>query len=439
MSVPPRAPARKGLTLLPLIAATYFMVSGGPYGLEDLVQKTGYRWSLLLLAITPLIWSLPVALMVGELSAALPEDGGYYAWVRRAMGPFWGFQEAWLSMAASVFDMAIYPALFVLYLGRLWPRLAEGWMGLAVGATVIAACAAWNIAGARAVGEGSVVLMYTLLAPFAVLTVLALLHRGMYATTPRIAEFDLVGGILVAMWNYMGWDNASTVAREVENPQRNYPRAMMGAVVLIAATYMVTVGAVALTGLDPSSWSTGAWVDVGRAIGGNMLGLAMMIGGMLCGLGMLNALVLSYSRVPLAMAEDGFLPRAFARRHPRTGAPWVSILVCAAAWAACLSLGFERLVEIDVMLYGLSLLLEFVALWRLRVREPELPRPYRIPGGIPGVVALAIGPLAVLLLAGYRGRTESAGPISALTLGLLIITAGVAVYWVAEWKRAQAR
>ena len=154
------APPRKGLTLLPLIAATYFMVSGGPYGLEDLVQKSGYGWALLLLAVTPIIWSLPVALLVGELSAALPEDGGYYAWVRRALGPFWGFQEAWLSLAASIFDMAIYPTLFVLSLGRLWPSMAAGWHGIAVGAAMIAACALWNIAGARAVGNGSVLLMY---------------------------------------------------------------------------------------------------------------------------------------------------------------------------------------------------------------------------------------------------------------------------------------
>jgi amino acid transporter len=428
---------RKGLTLLPLIAATYFMVSGGPYGLEDLVQKSGYGWSLLLLAVTPLVWSLPVALLVGELSAALPEDGGYYAWVRRALGPFWGFQEAWLSLAASIFDMAIYPTLFVLYLGRLWPQLAEGWHAIAVGAAMIAACTLWNIAGARAVGNGSVLMMYGLLAPFAVLTVAALFRRGAYAPAQHRPEFDLVGGVLVAMWNYMGWDNASTIAREVDNPQRTYPRAMMGAVVLIAATYMITVGAVARTGMDPGNWSTGSWVDAGRMLSGAGLGLAIVVGGMLCGLGMFNALVLSYSRVPMAMAEDGFLPSALAKRHPKTGAPWVAILVCAAAWTACLTLGFERLVEIDVLLYGFSLLLEFVALWALRVKEPLLPRPYRIPGGLPGAVALAIGPIAVLLLAGFRGRTERAGPISALTLGLIIIAAGVLIYWVAERRRGK--
>ena len=123
----------KKLKLWPLVAATYFMVSGGPYGLEDLLQNSGYRSAILLLLLVPLLWSLPTALMVGELSSAIPEDGGYYIWVKRALGPFWGFQEAWLSLAASIFDMAAYPLLFVLYLERVWPRL-QGGGGMAVGA-----------------------------------------------------------------------------------------------------------------------------------------------------------------------------------------------------------------------------------------------------------------------------------------------------------------
>ena len=97
------------------------MVAGGPYGLEEIVGRAGYRGAILILLVTPLLWSMPTALMVSELSSALPESGGYYAWVKRALGPFWGFQEAWLSLVASIFDMAIYPTLFTLYLARLVP------------------------------------------------------------------------------------------------------------------------------------------------------------------------------------------------------------------------------------------------------------------------------------------------------------------------------
>lgn len=416
------------LTLLPLLAAVYFMVSGGPYGLEDIVQKAGYRLALIILLVTPLIWSLPVALMVGELSAALPEEGGYYEWVRRAFGPMLGFQEAWLSLVASIFDMAIYPTLFIAYLGAMWPWAQNKWHGVLLGAAVIAACAVWNIAGARAVGQGSLLLMSALLAPFAIMSVLGLLHHSA-TPAPSLATPDLLGGIMVAMWNYMGWDNASTVAGEVDRPQRTYPLAMLISAGLVAFSYFVPVSAVMRAGLDASRWTTGGWVEAARALGGPVLALAVGVGGMICGVGMFNALTMSYSRVPLAMADDGFLPRAIARRNAR-GAPWVSIIVCSMAWAACLTLGFERLIEMDVMLYGTSLLLEFAALVALRIKEPGLPRPFRVPGGVAGCVVAAVGPAAVLGLALVEGRSERAGPISALALGALLAAAGVAIYYV---------
>jgi amino acid transporter len=100
------------LTFLPLVAATYFMVAGGPYGLEELVAKAGYTRTFVFLLLTPILWSIPTALMEAELSSAIPEEGGYYVWVRRALGPFWGFFDAWLSMVASIFDMAICATIF---------------------------------------------------------------------------------------------------------------------------------------------------------------------------------------------------------------------------------------------------------------------------------------------------------------------------------------
>src|SRR6476646_11188224 len=115
--------------MLPLLAATYFMVSGGPYGLEEIIGDAGYGWALIILFVLPFFWSLPTSLMLGELAAAIPDEGGFYAWVRRAMGPFWGFQEAWLSLASSVFDMAIYPTTFVLYLSHVAPNLTQGSRG----------------------------------------------------------------------------------------------------------------------------------------------------------------------------------------------------------------------------------------------------------------------------------------------------------------------
>ena len=147
--------SRRKLRMLPLLAATYFMVSGGPYGLEEIISDTGYGWALVILFVLPFFWSLPTALMIGELAAAVPQEGGFYAWVRRALGPFWGFQEAWLSLAASIFDMAIYPTLFVTYLEhfRDWgPVLAVGHRELFIELAVVIIATLWNLRGAVAVG-----------------------------------------------------------------------------------------------------------------------------------------------------------------------------------------------------------------------------------------------------------------------------------------------
>jgi amino acid transporter len=415
------------------------MVSGGPYGLEDVISGAGYNRALLLLLITPIVWSLPVCLLIGELAAALPQDGGYYVWVERGLGPFWGFQEAWLSLAASIFDMAIYPTIFLDYLARFWPPADHGLTHVLIGAAVIAACVVWNIAGVRAVGEGSSLLMIALLAPFAVAAAMAWLHAPLAASPVRAGSAGLLGAFTVAMWNYMGWDNASTIAGEVERPQRTYPKAMLGAVALVTISYLIPVAAVKHTGLDPSTWSTGAWVDAGRAIGGNALAAAIVAGGMICGVGMFNALVLSYSRVPLAMARDGYLPRIFARTTARTGAPWVSIVACAAAWTLCLTLQFERLVVLDIMLYGLSLLLEFAALFALRVREPQLARPFRVRGGLPMIALLSCGPAAALVIAFVQQIKYGEKAASAIPLALAVIAGGIVIYGITRMvKKASA-
>jgi amino acid transporter len=419
------------LTLLPLVAAIYFMVSGGPFGIEDIVARSGYLGAISILLLTPLLWALPTGLMVAEMTSAVPEEGGYYVYVTRGLGLFWGFQEVWLSLAGSIFDMAIYPTLFVGYLGHFVPAVTAGWRGMAIGVALIAAAAAWNALGARKVGGSSVFLGILLLAPFAVLVAVALFHRETAAAAPvPLRQVDVLGGILVAMWNYMGWDNSSTVAGEVDNPQRTYPRAMAAAVLAVSLGYVLPVGAVALTGLDPNRWSTGGWADVARAVhGGEILAFAITAGGVIGAAGSLNALTLSLSRLPAVLAEDGFLPRVFSRRNA-AGAPWVAIAACALLWALALQLTFVKLIVLDVLLTGLSILLQFAALVGLRLREPELKRPYRVPGGLAGAVAIGVPPLILLILTAVRNQIEPVGPINALELGALLVAAGVAVYYL---------
>jgi amino acid transporter len=153
---------------------------------------------------------------------------------------------------------------------------------------------------------------------------------------------------------------------------------------------------------------------------------------------MFNALVMSYSRLPMAMAEDGMLPRALARRNER-GAPWVSVLLCGLAWGLALKLPFERLISIDLILYGSSLLLEFVALIVLRVREPHLARPFKA-GNLAFACALAVGPTAMIGYAIYASRDEKLmGTTSALGFALCVAALGPALYWLTAARRLRRR
>jgi amino acid transporter len=431
------------MRFIPLVAATFFMVSGGPYAIEDILGGAGFSRAIIILVLLPFLWSLPAALMIGELASAIPAEGGFYIWVRRAMGPFWGYQEGWLSLSASVFDMAIYPAFVVSYLGRFNPSLTEGWHGYAWSLAVVALCCAWNLRGAPAVGNDSVWMSALLLAPFVVFVALGFwhgftLHPAVQWSGPA-SESALSTAILVAMWNYMGWDNASTVAQEVENPQRAYPRAMVACTALVSFTYILPLAAVAVAGVSVESFKTGDWMTAATTLGGPLLGLAVAAGGVITGVGMFNALVMSYTRLPMAMAEDGMLPAVIARRNSRS-VPWVSVLLCGLAWALALKLPFEKLITVDLVLYGSSLLLEFVALVILRVREPELPRPFKA-GNLAFACGLGVGPAVLIGYALYASRAEEVrlghNSVSALLFSLCVGLLGPVLYWLTAAPRAR--
>jgi amino acid transporter len=426
--------ARK-IGLVALVTATYSMVAGGPFGLEEIVGTNGYTGALLILCITPLLWALPTTLMVSELASALPETGGYFVWVNRALGPFWGFQESWLTFVGSIFDMALYPILFSTYLAHLVPSLGKGFTPLILGALMIAACVAMNLLGTSFVGRGSIVFVLALLAPFGLLVWCGFSSAHLGVAPTHLTKTDLLGGILIAMWNYMGWDNASTIAGDVNDARRTYARAMTIALTVVVLTYIVPIVAVAHAGIPSSAWETGSWVTFAGRLGGQKLALFMTAAGVVAALSTFNTLVMSLSRLPYAMARDGFLPKVFAKENAR-GAPWVAIIVCATFWGLAMVLGFEATVLLDVLITGLSILLEFAALIALRIKEPNLARPFRVRGGYAGVILLSIPPAALIVISCARNHAQRIGPVNALTIGLCLVLLGVAFYFYGIRRRA---
>src|SRR5713226_5872618 len=261
---------RRTLNFTSLVALTFFCVAGGAYGIEDAVGAGGPRLALLALLIVPWLWSFPTALMTAELSAAMPEDGGYVIWVERAFGRFWGFQEGWLSWLCSFADNALYPVMFVDYLSYLRGDMApsERWL---IGVAVIAATTWLNIRGTRLVGMSLIVLTALVLAPFAVMVVLGVpqIHAASWLARGGKGNWALL--LSIVLWNTSGWDNAGTCAGEVEKPSKTYPAAMAAAVVLVTFAYLLPV--VVGVGVDQNweQWEEGYFPKVAAAIGGEWL------------------------------------------------------------------------------------------------------------------------------------------------------------------------
>src|SRR5437016_3459045 len=431
---PPPPRARSGLRLGPLVAVMYFNVSGGPFGLEGLVGAVGPGVAVLLLLATPLLYSVPEALLVGELASMLPVEGGYYRWVRRAFNRFWGYWNGWLSWVYSLIDMAIYPVLFLQYLRFFAPGLGrfDAWLlalALIWGATWL------NLRGTRVVGTASGWFVALVLAPFGVLAAVALARWMEHPATPfPVTPFHAAGtsflgalglGVSQSIWNYSGWDNQSTIGGEIEDASATYPRALARALPLVTAVYLASIVPV-LALADWTEWTDGAWPHLAATVVGPWLGGWIAAAGMVSAFALFNALLLAYSRIPLVLAQDGLLPAALAVTDER-GTPRNAVLVSALAYSGFALIPFGGLLAGDVLLYSAALALEFGALLRLRRAEPELRGAFRVPLGVPALAALGVLPILLILSAvGLEIQSREIGLPGVLVAGVLAAVGPVA-------------
>ncbi|HEY1583190.1 MAG TPA: APC family permease [Chthoniobacterales bacterium] len=433
---------RRGVGTLSLVFILFFCTSGGPYTTETLIHSLGPGLGLLILILVPLIWSLPEVLLVGELASMLPEEGGYYRWVDRAFGRFWAFQNGWLTWMYSLVDMAIYPELFNQYLRYFLPGLDPRleWLvslGVIWGATAI------NLRGSIRVGRASIIAGCFIVLAFLSLTIAALPHLAHLPWRPFASgEAHGLGGLAVgislALWNYIGWDNPSTVQGEVKDASRSYPRALAIALPFVIAGYLLPLLA-ALGASDWKNWSEGGWPQIAAAaVGGNLgrvLAIWIALGGMVSALALFNALLLSYSRIPFVLASDRLLPQSLARLDLR-GTPWVAVVVSAVFYSLFVLVPFGKLVVADVLLYSLALFLEFGALVRLRKTEPSLRGAFRIPLGRGGVACLAALPMIVLLGVIAIAFRDGEYGLPAIIGSAIAIAAGPVIYGIARRARA---
>ncbi|WP_255459106.1 APC family permease [Mucilaginibacter lacusdianchii] len=393
---------RKQIRPLQLVAIIFFTVSGGPYGLEPLLTYAGQHGAMLVLLITPLLWDVPAILTVLELNSMRPVTGGYYQWVKHGLGKRLGFYEGWWTWLYTFVDLAIYPVLFVEYASFFFPGL-QGYK-IPVCLVIIWASAALNILGIMQVGRASMLLSIVVLVPLLILFVVAAWHhQGSFSLpSPGLhgVSFPSLGmALYTVMWNCLGWDNVTTYAQEVEKPVRSYLISVSVAFLLVMVVYALAIITAQHSGINADTFNNEGFPALGLRVAGYWLGAMLAAGGMASTLGIYAAVLLSVSRVPQVMADDKLLPSGLNRLHPRFNTPYVSILICSIVVSLMVLWSFAELLIIDVTVYGAGLSLEYATLIKLRLKEPDTLRPFKIPLNVAGLCLLLLLPLTVYAVA----------------------------------------
>jgi amino acid transporter len=412
------------------------------------------------------VLSLFGALSYAELGAMMPEAGGEYAYLRRGFGPVWGFLFGWMhSMVGRPASLASIAAGLVRFLGFLVPAigkplftvhievpgltqwiapydfaftwaqpLAVLWLG---GMTGI------NYLGVRLGGAVQVFLTAIKIASVAIVIGVAFFAPAGPASGANVfwpaANQGLthilsafLAALAAALWAYDGWEDLNLVGSEIENPQRNFPRALVGGVCFVALIYLA-FNAACFKVLPFGGVAASAHVasDVVAQMAGRGAALWITVAMAISALGSMNSSVLSGARVPYAMARDGVFFRITGGIHPRFRTP-ARALIFQGVLASCMALTgtFEELTNLFIfatwIFYGLAV----VSLMRLRHTEPDLPRPYRC-GGYPWVPAMFVLGAAALTVSEWLQRPGRS------TIGLLVIAAGIPFYKM--WERGLKR
>ena len=404
--------------------------TGGPFGLEDMVTTSGPGMTLIYLLVLPFFWCIPVSLVSAELTTAMPVEGGFYRWTRAAFGDFWGFLAGWWNWSASFLLGGAYAVLFTDYLVYYFPGIT-GWKHYLVSVGLIAVITWINVRGIEMVGKVATALEIFIFVPVIAMIVMGLMrwHHNPFVPLipPHQPTFKIFGvGLALGLWLYSGYEQLSTVAEEVENPQRAYPRALAMVVPLsIAAYFLPTLAGLASAG-KWEQWHTGYFSDAAKIIGGSLfgrpwLGTWMTLAAMVANVALLNSTVLTTTRMPFAMAEDGYLPAALTRKHSRYGTPWLAVVVSAIIYALLAWQSLGQLISVYICLRSATTVLTVLSAWKLRRTRPEMPRAFLIPGGRAGLLYVVAAPVVMALVALLGSdRFALIGGAIAMALGPLV-------------------
>lgn len=451
--------------------------------LFNIATVLGPRWiaaaghngtsSISLWVLAAMLFFVPGALVINELSSRFPEEGGLYIWAKEAFGDFHGFIAGWTYWVYTIFyfpGLLLASASMSAYIfGHHGIALSQNRpFLLAVSLGLLAVAVGMNIIGLNvgkwlqnAGGVGTFVPLVILIGIAAVVVVLhgSVTHFTWHNMLP-IWNWSTVNFWSQIAFAFTGLELVSAMSDEVRDPRRTLPRAVYGAGALIAIIYILgTFAVLALApaaSLDPQSGVFNA-ITVGSTV--LKIGFVGVLAAMLVTVGNaggVGSTVAGIARVPFVVGVDRYLPRAFGKIHPRWKTPWVSILVQGGLSAAILLISqindstrgaYQFLIDAGIILYFIPFLYMFAAVLKLARRPDRAANKQAIlvPGGRFGVwIAGGLGFLVVLLgiivsLVPPGDSTDKLAFELKLVLGTAISVAiGLSLYWRgARSKRAR--
>lgn len=416
---------KRNVGVLGVVGMVYALCAAGAYGIEDMVSSSGPGMTIIMLIVLPLIWAFPIALTSCELGSAIPEEGGYYKWVQRGLGEYWGFQVGWLKNVGMFINIATFVVLATNYIASFFGL--NNLTAYIVKLVIIAVFTWVNLVGIKEVSAVNTVISFAILIAFGGIAVIGFMHMNQNPFEPVVADGMTVVGsigssIAIGMWMYAGYESMSALAGEIENPQV-IPKGILLALPLIIATYVVpTIAAVGSVG-HWSQWGSDgvSYIDVAMKYA-PVFGVAFMLVAAISNISMFNGYLASGSRGFFIMADDELFPKFFTKTSKKTGIPYVSVLFLSGVSVVLCALKFDMLVTavslLNMGLYSLIL----ISMMVLRKKEPDLKRPYKVRMSDGAVNVFCTIPIIVAFIALYINGTDY------FVLGLIVMGTGPLVY-----------
>jgi len=387
-----------------LVVILFATVCEGCFGMEEMVGVSGPGMTLMMILLVPIFWALPISLVCAELGAAFPVQGGTYIWVKKALGPFWGYQAAYWRTWIWYLNAGVLLVLAMSYV--------KTWFGFETFSIPYAACIGLiclfigyvNLKGIKMVGWVSVAFTICIMLPFGLLVIFGLFNwqynpAPVFLNPNEPTSSSVAFAIILGVWMYGAYEAPGGYAGEIKNFKKIFPKALLITVLAMTLTYFLPV----LSGLASvgnwETWGTENGIDMVvlcQRVGGDFLGWMMLISAMLSNVIMVNDNVAATTRVTYALAKDKLLPKFFATLTKKHGIPtWGTVFMMVLSVIVTFSGSFEILIEFQTFVFFSTYIMLIVAGIALRIKQPNLPRPFKIPLGTVGLILYSIPVLGI--------------------------------------------